>query len=79
MATFEATFDALCEALVEDKLSQVQSDPDLLRELVSDGFEGFTKMSARELVQCAKDAGLEFRSPTVAEHIHTLEQFDTSR
>lgn len=62
----------LVDALVADKEGEF-SDWDEVQELLLDGFQGFKNMTAVELIQCAVDADLVRRNPTVAELVSILQ------
>lgn len=49
----------IIEILVKDKQEQLSNDPDFLRQVLADGFQGFSKMNASQLHAAVYDAGLD--------------------
>ena len=80
MSAFDEALDALREALIDDKVTQAQSDSDLVRDFITEGFAGFNKMTVKELIDCAHEADLVNRSYLVEGYVDTLEEhLETTR
>lgn len=77
--TIKAARAKLQEALIEDKVSDAQSNESVLRSFITDGFQGFNRMTYDELVQCAYDAGLVRDGSEVSKCVDVLKDMATRR
>ncbi|KWU17930.1 hypothetical protein AS149_14750 [Burkholderia cenocepacia] len=59
--------------LVSDKVSQALGDPQFVEEMIRKGFDGFETLSDAELVQCARDAGVDTSNAELIAHLVLLE------